>query len=115
MKIIVKYDRKAFPPVLSLVIYDAPHRRMHHAVITQYRGFLRDALTSAAVSIPIDEPIDLMVSFINPSSPDLGNVYLALERAMDGKALKKGTGIVSDDSLIQKVTMSKFFNQKPKK
>jgi Holliday junction resolvase RusA-like endonuclease len=114
MKIIVKYDRKAFPPVLSLVIYDAPHRRMHHAVITQYRGFLRDALTSADVSMPIDEPIDLMVSFINPSSPDLDNLIMALFRALDGKTLK-GRGILSDDGLIQKVTMSKFYNQKPKK
>jgi Holliday junction resolvase RusA-like endonuclease len=114
MKIIVKYDRKAFPPVLSLVIYGAPHRRMHHAVITQYRGFLRDALTSADVSMPIDEPIDLMVSFINPSSPDLDNLIMALFRALDGKTLR-GNGILSDDGLIQKVTMTKFYNQPRKK
>jgi Holliday junction resolvase RusA-like endonuclease len=114
MKIIVKYDRKAFPPVLSLVIYDAPHRRMHHAVITQYQGFLRDAMTAAGIATPIDEPIDLQVNFINPSSPDLDNLIMALFRAMDGKTLKS-TAILTDDGLIQKVTMTKYFNQKPRK
>jgi Holliday junction resolvase RusA-like endonuclease len=114
MKIIVRYDRKEFPPVLSLIIYDAPHRRMHHAVITQYRGFLREALLDAGVGMPINYPIDLQVNFVNPSSPDLDNLITCLFRAMDGKALK-GAGIVVDDSLIQKVTMIKYFNQKPKK
>lgn len=71
-------------------------------------------MTSAAVSMPIDEPIDLMVSFINPSSPDLDNLIMALFRALDGKTLR-GNGILSDDGLIHKVTMSKFYNQKPKK
>lgn len=114
MKIIVKYDRKAFPPVLSLVIFDAPHRRMHHRVIQQYRGFIRDACNMAGISTPIGEPIDVQVSFVNPSSPDMGNLYIALEQALDGKALDK-KGIVDDDGLIQKVTMTKFFNQKPSK
>jgi Holliday junction resolvase RusA-like endonuclease len=114
MKIIVRYDRKEFPPVLSLIIYDAPHRRMHHAVITQYRGFLREAMAEAGIGMPINYPIDLQVNFVNPSSPDLDNLIMALFRAMDGKTLK-GLGILSDDGLIQKVTAMKFFNQKPKK
>lgn len=114
MKIIVRYERKDFPPLLSLVIYDAPHRRMHHAMITQYRGFLREAMAEAGVGMPISYPIDLQVNFVNPSSPDLDNLIMALFRALDGKTLK-GNGILADDGLIQKVTMTKFFNQKPKK
>jgi hypothetical protein len=114
MKIIVHYDRKSFPPVLSLVIYDAPHRRMHRRMIQQYREFLRDACSKAKIATPIDEPIDLQVNFVNPSSPDMGNTYIALEQAMDGKALK-GPGILTDDSLVQKVVMSKFYNQPRKK
>jgi Holliday junction resolvase RusA-like endonuclease len=114
MKIIVRYDRKEFPPVLSLIVYDAPHRRMHHAVITQYRGFLREAMAEAGIGMPINYPIDLQVNFVNPSSPDLDNLIMALFRAMDGKTLK-GLGILSDDGLIQKVTAMKFFNQPKKK
>jgi hypothetical protein len=114
MKIIVQYDRVSFPPILSLVVHDAPHRRMHVRVIQQYREFIREACTKAGIVTPIDIPIDINVMFVNPASPDMGNMYLALEQAMDGKTLK-GPGIVDDDSLIQKVTMVKFFNQKPKK
>lgn len=114
MKIIVRYDHNSFPPIISLIIYDAPHRRMHRAVITQYREFLRQALLDAGVGMPINYPIDLQVNFVNPSSPDLDNLLMALFQAVDGKTLK-GNGILEDDGLIQKVTMVKFFNQKPKK
>jgi hypothetical protein len=54
------------------------------------------------------------VFFVNPSTPDLGNAYLALEQALDGSTLK-APGIVTDDGLIQKVTMSKYFPQGKKK
>jgi hypothetical protein len=114
MKIIASYDRQAFPPLLSMYIHDAPHRRMHFRVIQQYREFIRDACTKAGIVTPIATPLDLNVMFVNPSSPDMGNIYLALEQAMDGKTLK-GPGIVEDDGLIQKVTMVKFFNQPKKK
>jgi Holliday junction resolvase RusA-like endonuclease len=87
---------------------------MHHAVITQYRGFLREAMAEAGIGMPINYPIDLQVNFVNPSSPDLDNLIMALFRAMDGKTLK-GLGILSDDGLIQKVTAMKFFNQPKKK
>ena len=114
MKIIVQYDRVSVPPILSLVVHDAPHRRMHVKVIQQYREFLRQACTKAGIVTPISEPIDLRVNFVNPASPDLDNLLTALYQALDGATLK-GPGILSDDGMIQKVTMVKYFNQKPKK
>lgn len=114
MRIVVQYDRRALPPRLVLSVYDAPHRRMHYRTIQQYREAIRSACTRAGVFTPIDEPIDLSVVFVNPSTPDLGNAYLALEQAMDGATLK-GPGIVTDDALIQKVTMLKFYPYGAKK
>jgi hypothetical protein len=114
MKIIANYVATAHPPLLNLFIHDAPHRRMHIKVIQQYRVFLREAMARIGVTKVIDEPIDLHVLFVNPATPDLGNAYLALEQALDGSTLTK-PGIVTDDSLIQEVRMSKFFPAKPKK
>lgn len=108
MKIIVKYDDGPFPPILKLVIHDAPHRRMHIEVIRQYRDALRMACMRAGVLFPIDHAIDLDVTFVNPTSPDNGNIYIALEQAMDGKTLN-GPGIVTDDSLISNTYIRKLF------
>lgn len=95
-------------PLFRLYIHDAPHRRMHIRTIQKYREILRTAFLMAGTLTPIDYPIELSVVFINPSSPDLGNLYLALEQAMDGKTLKK-PGVLEDDSLIHVVRhMSKM-------
>ena len=107
MKIIAQYAATD-PPLLSLYIHDAPHRRMHIKTIQQYRVFIRAALAKIGIDQIIDQPIDLYVLFISPSSPDLGNVYLALEQALDNTTLTK-PGVIEDDALIQKVTMAKFF------
>jgi len=48
MKIIAQYAGTAHPPVLSLYIHDAPHRRMHIRVIERYRADLRGALVAGA-------------------------------------------------------------------
>lgn len=110
MKVLARYDEAVFPPRLNLVIFDAPHRRMHVRTIQQYRKSLEEACFQSAIRTPIDVPIDLEVWFVNPSSPDLGNLYLALEQAMDGTTLKgSGKGIVLDDGLISKTTMMKLF------
>jgi hypothetical protein len=116
MKIIAKYHALYDPPLLQLWIHDAPHRRMHVKTIQQYRKFIYEAVshTSIGKRMPIKHEIDLDVLFVNPSTPDLGNAYLALEQALDHATLTK-PGIVQDDSLIQKVTMSKYFNQPPSK
>lgn len=114
MKIIAQYIATAHPPVLSLYIHDAPHRRMHIKVIEQYRMFLRAALAKIGIKEPIAHQIELWVLFVNPSSPDLGNLYLALEQALDGKTLT-APGIVTDDSLIIEQSSRIFFNQAKKK
>lgn len=116
MNIKAKLDEMVFPPRLNFVIFDAPHRRMHVRTIQAYRKSLEDACYQAAIRTPIDVPIDLEVLFVNPSSPDLGNLYLALEQAMDGTTLRgSGKGIVTDDGLISKTTMMKLFVGQKKK
>jgi hypothetical protein len=108
MKIIAKLDERKFPPIFRLVIYDAPHRRVHWRIIQEYRGFLRDACTRAGILTPMDHPIDLYVNFVNPTSPDSDNLLTALYRAMDGKTMK-GPGILTDDGLINHDRIWKFF------
>ena len=115
MKIVAKYVGSAHPPVLSLYIHDAPHRRMHIRVIERYRGDIRDALAKIGIVEVIDHQIELWVLFVNPSSPDLGNLYLALEQAMDDKTLSgAGPGIVRDDSLIVEQSTRILYGPKKK-
>ena len=115
MRVIAKYLAMERPPLLQLWIHDAPHRRMHVRVIQDYRRAIHAACQKAGIITPIMEPIELDVLFVNPSSPDLGNLYLALERALDDKALKPMPGIVIDDSLIEATKMAKYWNQPRKK
>ncbi len=108
MKIIVKYFPEQFPPLLRLSIHHAPHRRMHVAVIQQYRVALYEACKAAGVPVPLDEPTDLDLFFVDPASPDRGGSYLAFEQAVDGKTLK-GPAVFTDDGLIARVTMDCFW------
>lgn len=101
---------KRLTPLLRFYIQDAPHRRMEIAVIQQYREVLRVACLNAGILLPISEPIDLSVYFINPTSPDLGNSYLALEQALDRYAPRGvNLGLLADDSLIQAAEMKKMW------
>lgn len=109
MKIVAEYDGTRPIPMLSLWIHDAPHRRMHVRTIQQYRIALRCALAKIGIMHVIDHPIELDVLFVDPSTPDLGNAYLALEQAMDHSTLTK-PGIIKDDSLIVGQRTRKFFN-----
>lgn len=109
MKIVVKYFPSEYPPMLQLSIHDAPHRREHIATLRQYRQSLYDACKAAGIAMPIDHPIDLHVMFIEPTSPDLGGSYLALEQCLDGKTMSKENAVLVDDSLLSKVTMSTYF------
>ena len=113
MKVIAHYTATSFPPLLSLSIHDAPHRRMHIRTIQQYREFIRIACDAAGIRTPIDVPIDLDVLFCNPSSPDMDNLLTALFQALDGSTLKK-PGILVDDELVQRVRMSKLWPPKKK-
>ena len=116
MKIIAKYHALYDPPLLQLWIHDAPHRRMHIKTIQAYRKILYEAVrhTSIGRDLPIQHDIELDVLFVGGSSPDLGNLYLALEQALDNTTLTK-PGIVADDSLIQRVVMAKYDNADAKK
>ncbi len=100
MRIIISYRR----PILRMYIHDAPHRRMHHAILAEYRKQLWEAWIASGNRGTISEPIDLHVTFINPSSPDLDNLLTSLMQAMDGKTGKKPT-ILKDDGLISYVGM----------
>lgn len=108
MRIRVKYETDRFPPLLRLWIHDAPHRRMHIAVIQKYRETLFKACQEAGVPVPLDEPTDLDLFFVNPASPDRGGSYLAFEQAVDGMTLKP-PAVFTDDGLIARVTMDCFW------
>lgn len=108
MRCIIAYREDRYPPLLEFYIHSAPHRRQHLAVLQRYREELVAAAQAAGIKVPITNPVDVSVLFINPNSTDLGNSYLALERAMDAKSLK-GPSILKDDALVQKVTMAKFY------
>lgn len=101
MRCIVEYQypTKTNDALVKLIIHGAPHRRMHLKMIQQYRDELRKAFHAAGIGTPIDYPIDLHITFINPTSPDKDNLFMALCQAMDGATLKK-PGILTDDKLI---------------
>jgi Holliday junction resolvase RusA-like endonuclease len=86
---------------------------MHIAVIQKYRETLKSAAEKIGLKTPIQHPLDLYVCFINPSSPDLDNLLMALYQALDGKTLRK-PALLDDDGLICKVEMMKIFGAKKK-
>ena len=100
MRIIIEHK----PPILRMFIHDAPHRRMHHVVLAEYRKQLWEAWIAGGNSGTIETPVDLHVTFINPSSTDLDNLLTALFQALDGKTGKKPT-ILKDDGLVSYVGM----------
>jgi hypothetical protein len=81
---------------------------MHLAVIQQYRDALFGACKAAGVPVPLDEPTDLDLFFVNPASPDRGGSYLAFEQAVDGATLH-GPAVFTDDGLIGRVTMDCYW------
>lgn len=103
MRCIAEYREQMHPPLLTLYIHDAPHRRMHIRVLKQYRQIIYTACDAIRLQMPIDNPIDLSVYFVDPSSPDLDNLLTALYQALDDNY------ILVDDGLIQRVTMMKLF------
>jgi hypothetical protein len=108
MRCIVEFHGQMHPPLLRLYVHGAPHRRQHVAVIHRYRDELVAAGRAAGLVLPIRHEIDLKVTFINPCSPDLDNLIVALYRAMDGTSHAAPT-LLDDDGLIQDVRMGKFF------
>lgn len=115
MRCIVEYiERGDDLPLLRFYIHHAPHRRQHWKVIAQYRDELTAAAVAAKIPIPIKRSIALSVLFIDPSSPDLDNLVVALFRAIDGKSHHKPT-ILKDDGLIETLEkVGKFFPESKK-
>jgi hypothetical protein len=72
--------------------------------------FLHKAIAKTGLKMPYGGPIELYIVFVNPTSPDLGNSYLTVERCFDGKALKPPF-ILEDDSQIQVLHMSKMYTR----
>lgn len=108
MRAIVECVSGGALPLLRMFIHGAPHRRQHIRVIQSYRDELVAAAIAAGIGVPIDEPVDLRATFINPCSTDLDNLYVALCRALDGKAHSKPT-VLADDGLIQSAMLDKFY------
>jgi len=117
MKTILKYDDLSHPPILRMYIHGCPHKRQHREVLQKHREELYDLAERRighVVDLPITHPIDLEVFFTNPASPDLDHLIEAVFMMLDAKTLK-GPSILADDRLIQKVTMSKYYNTEKSK
>lgn len=108
-------------PLLRLTVSGAPHRRATApgpaaspresraagALLDAYRICLVFAARSVGLRKPVREPIDLEISFLDPTSPDLDNLIGAFYQAADGGRHGR-YALMWDDSLIQKVTMQKL-------
>jgi hypothetical protein len=116
MKARILYDQFASPPLLTMYITGCPHKRQQREVIQRFR---EDLFISARRQLPegllpIDHEIDLNLTLINPASPDLDHLLEAVYMGIDGKSMV-GPSILTDDRLIQKITMQKMYNQAPTK
>jgi hypothetical protein len=101
-------DHSSFPPILKMIIHGAPHRREHIATIKAYRTALLISARSIGILNPIDYPIDMYATMVNPTSPDNDNLQTALYRALDGSTLGRES-VLADDSLIQESRIKKMF------
>lgn len=115
MRTIVEFvERGDDLPLLRFYVHHAPHRRQHHRVIAMYRDELVTAAKAAKIEIPIRRPIAVSVLFIDPSSPDLDNLLMALFRALDGTSHSKPT-VLQDDGLIFSLEkVAKFYPEQKK-
>lgn len=117
-------SRRAPPdlPLLRLTIHGAPHRRTTAPgplatiqesragalILDAYRIALVFAGRKAGIFRPIEEEIDLELTFIEPTSTDMDNLYVAFCQAADGGRVGRHA-LLYDDSLIQKVMIQKLF------
>lgn len=111
------------PPLMRITIHCAPHRRMTSAgelatttevlackrMLEAYRACLLFAGRRMGIRRPIDYPLDLEITFIDPTSPDLDNLITAFYQAVDDDTGSGRPALLLDDGLFQKVTMMKMF------
>jgi hypothetical protein len=99
MRVIAEYNTKPTTPLLRFYIHGAPHRRIHQAVLRQYRKAIWEAGKASKIAPPIKNDVELSALFINPTSPDLDNLTVALFQALDGKC-GQGPTLFDDDRRI---------------
>jgi Holliday junction resolvase RusA-like endonuclease len=92
VRCIFEYDAKPAQPALRIIAHGAPRRRLHKAVLAQYRKELWNTAKAINPATPIRDQIELWVTFINPTSPDLDNLLTALFQALDGKVRSRADG-----------------------
>jgi Holliday junction resolvase RusA-like endonuclease len=96
MRAKVTYDHPR--RLLTVYVHGAPHRRVHRAVLKQYREELWRAAQEAGLDT-MKHQINLSALFIDPTGPDIDNLLTALFQALDGKC-GKGPTILKDDKQI---------------
>jgi Holliday junction resolvase RusA-like endonuclease len=96
MRVKLQYDHRR--RLLTATIRGAPHRRIHREVLKQYRTELWRAAQEAGL-YQISHDISLSVLFVDPTSPDIDNLLVALFQALDGKT-GKGPTLLKDDGQI---------------
>ena len=93
----LKYDHRK--RLLSAIIHRAPGRRAHEAVLRQYRKEIWRAAQAERIPV-LNHEIRLSATFINPETPDLDNLLVALFRALDGSTGDKSMALLGDDGQI---------------
>ena len=114
MKVIANYDENPHPPLLSLYVHWAPHERSHHRILEVYRRVVYEAIEKVYPGqLPIDHQVDLKVLFVDPTSPDLDHLLVALYMALDGKSKRPGwhEAPMTNDDYIFSASMGKMFNE----
>jgi hypothetical protein len=100
MRVIAEYDPRQPTPLLRFYIHGAPHRRIHQAVLRQYRKAIWEAGKEAKIPAPLRCNVELSATFINPTSTDLDNLLVALFQALDGKCGQGPTLLVDDRQIV---------------
>jgi Holliday junction resolvase RusA-like endonuclease len=99
VRTIIEISEDAHPAQLRMFVHNAPHRRAPREVLKRYRQELWEAWKAGGRTDTISAPIDLSVTFINPTGTDLDNLLVAIFQALDGKT-GRGPTILADDRQI---------------
>jgi hypothetical protein len=101
---VLKYDHRK--RLLDVTVWRAPGRRAgsknpraFEAVHAAYRKELWAAAQKARIP-KLNHQIKVSARFINPETPDLDNLIVALFRALDGKTGDESMALLGDDGQI---------------
>lgn len=96
MRCKISYDHAR--RLLTVYVHGAPHRRVHRAILRQYREEIWKAAQEAGLE-QLKHQINLSALFVDPTGPDLDNLLTALFQALDGKC-GRGPALLKDDKQI---------------